>query len=543
MTRLTGKNGIRVMAVAAWAGCAGLTAACLPASGEPTAARAPMAGDPTAAVAGADAECPGAKGPGDSARRQLRAMWIATVAGIDWPRDTADAAERKKADYRRLLDHAKALNLNAVFVQIRPSADAFYRSPHEPWSQWISGKQGKDPGFDVLEFFIAEAHARDLEFHAWFNPYRVNRNPDLKKLHPSNPARRNPSWVRKYGGGLWYDPGLPQVRNLTTKVVLDVVRKYDIDAVHFDDYFYPYPAGGDFPDGATYRKYGKGKSRAAWRRANVNTLVRELSEQIRGVKEHVRFGISPFGVWRNRSTDPKGSPTRALQSYDDIYADTRTWIKKEWVDYITPQLYWPVGDSRADYKPLVKWWAEQVSGTKVQLTIGQGAYRVGSAGPWKKAGELSAHLTLNAGYPQVRGDVYFSAKDLIGDRLGFASRLRKDHYAVPAIPPLVPGRGGRAPSPVTDVRAEEASGGRGVQVRWTASPGGATAYAVYRVAGKAAECAPVDPAKLLATVRGGRIVDTSAKPGQTYTYQVTALDRLHHESPPGKGATVTAPGG
>jgi uncharacterized lipoprotein YddW (UPF0748 family) len=371
---------------------------------------------------------------------QVRGMWIATVKHIDWPH--THGVRSQQAEFRRLLDAAKRMRLNAVYVQIRPTADAFYHSPYEPWSQWITGKQGRDPGYDVLGFMLREAHARGLEFHAWFNPYRVSRRPRLKALAPSNPARRHPDWVRHYAKQLWYDPGLPQVRDLVTKVVLDVVRKYDIDGVHFDDYFYPYPAGGrPFPDKATYKTYGKGLSRAAWRRHNVDTLIQGLSRRIHETKPQVRFGVSPFGVWRNKSTDPAGSDTHALQSYDALYADTRTWVRRGWIDYITPQLYWPIGDRRADYRTLVDWWSRQVAGTSVQLTIGQAAYRVGTTKRWKRPDELSRHLTLNRRYPQVQGDVFFSATSVVADRRGWATRLRAAHYSSPAT-------GGSAPGPL-----------------------------------------------------------------------------------------------
>ncbi|RFS82327.1 hypothetical protein D0T12_26280 [Actinomadura spongiicola] len=512
--------------------------------------------------AGAATECPRVDPPDDADGRQLRGMWIATVAGIDWPKDTADTAAEQKRQFTRLLDTATDMKLNAVFVQIRPNSDAFYPSPYEPWSQWITGTQGKDPGYDVLAFMIKEARARNLEFHAWFNPYRISRQDDLKKLSPKSPARQHPDWVRKYGKGLWYDPGLPQVRDLATRVVMDVVTKYDIDAVHFDDYFYPYPEGGaQFPDQATYKAHGRGADKDDWRRENVNTLVRTLSEKIHDAKPWVRFGISPFGVWRNKSTDPAGSATRALQSYDDVYADTRTWIKKGWIDYVTPQLYWPIGDPRADYAELVRWWADQVDGTGVQLTIGQGAYRVGADAAWKNPAELSRHLTLNAEHPEVRGDVFFSASDIAANKRGFADRLRADHYARPAIPPAAdhPGRprDDTAPPPaVRNTTATPLDGVRdsaaGVRVTWRSATATATdadadadaaSYAVYRVDGERPGCAPVDPAHLIGHVRGPRLDDPTARPGRTYTYYVTALNSLHHQSRPGRGATVTTPQG
>ncbi|WP_067472144.1 glycoside hydrolase family 10 protein [Actinomadura hibisca] len=530
--RRTG-TGVRLASAALTAGA--LTA-CVPAMGgdDGKGARKDAGRAPVPAV---QAECKGVPAPGDSKARQLRGMWIATVANIDWPKDGDRTAAQQQARFRQLLDTAKAMNLNAVFVQIRPNSDAFYPSPYEPWSQWITGTPGKDPGYDVLDFMVKEAHARNLEFHAWFNPYRVARHDDLDKLAPDSPARKHPDWVRKYGGGMWYDPGLPQVRDLATKAVMDVVGKYDVDAVHFDDYFYPYPEGtGDYPDQATFKTYGKGMKLADWRRRNVDELVSSLSRRIHDAKPWVRFGISPFGVWRNKSTDPAGSATSALQSHDAQYADTRKWIREGWIDYVTPQLYWPIGDRRADYATLVDWWSRQVAGTKVQLTIGQAAYRVGEDATWKNPAELSRHLTLNARHPEVRGDVYFSAANVAANKQGFAARLRADHYARPAIPPAAPTGGGKAPAATQGTAV--ADDDKGVRVQWRPAEG-ATYYAVYRTDGKGPACGPVDPARLLATVRGGGVIDPTAKPGHTYTYQVTALDRLHHESAPGRAATVT----
>jgi uncharacterized lipoprotein YddW (UPF0748 family) len=497
---------------------------------EPPAGEAPRA-------AARPAECSSVAAPGDSAARQVRGMWIATVQNTDWPSRAGESVQRQKAEYIRLLDTAKAMNFNAVYVQVRPAGDAFYKSPYEPWSQWLTGTQGKDPGYDVLQFLIKEAHARDLEFHAWFNPYRASMTPDRSKLAPNSPARQHPGWAPRYGANLWYDPGLPQVQDLVSKVILDVVNRYDIDGVHFDDYFYPYPGSGDFPDRATFRAYGKGfSSVVAWRRHNVDTLVQNLSARIHRAKPWVKFGISPFGVWRNAGSDPNGSRTQALQSYDDIYADSRLWVKKGWLDYVTPQLYWQIGDPRADYRTLVDWWARQVAGTGVELSIGQAAYRVGDSPAWRNPAELSRHLTINARYPAVRGDVYFSARNVASNTLGFATRLRRDHYQRPAIIPVIPKLGGSAPRPAAGVAASP--GGRSVKVRWQGS--GATSYAVYRVAGKGAACAPVDPKSLLVTMRGTGITDPTVKPGATYTYYVTALDRLHHESSPARGATVVA---
>ena len=263
-------------------------------------------------------------------KRQFRAMWIASVANIDWPSRPGLTVAEQKAEYLRLLDAAQRNRLNAVVVQVRPTADSFWPSPYEPWSEWLTGVQGQDPGYDPLRFAVDEAHARNLEFHAWFNPYRVSMQTDPGKLTPEHPARQHPDWVLPYGGKLYYDPGIPAVRRFVEDAILHAVKRYDVDAVHFDDYFYPYPAGTEqFDDEDTYQRYGAGfPDKAAWRRNNIDLLVEELSDRITRTKPWVKFGISPFAVWRNKATDPEGSDTTAgAQTYDDLYADTRKWVR------------------------------------------------------------------------------------------------------------------------------------------------------------------------------------------------------------------------
>ena len=459
-------------------------------------------------------------------------MWIATVGNGDWPDRPGLSASKQQAQYRHLLDVAKKLNLNTVYVQIRPTADAFYRSPYEPWSQYLTGHQGGDPGYDPMRFLLAEAHKRGLEFHAWFNPYRVSTQTDLKKLAANNPARRHPDWVRRYGNALWYDPGLPQVRSLIDQVVLDVVRKYDVDGVHLDDYFYPYPLPGrPFPDKATFKKYGAGaKSVGDWRRRNVDQLVEGLHTHIHQAKQWVSFGISPFGVWRNKSSDKAGSDTAALQSYDDIYADSRGWVKKGWLDYVTPQLYWPIGFKAADYRVLTAWWSKQVAGTPVHLVIGQAAYQVAIGPGWSDPAELSRHLTLDATHPEIDGDAFFSARDLAQDRKGFATRLRRDHYPRPAIPPVNGKPAGPPPSAPGRLTV-----GKDGKLTWKGT--GAATYAIYRAPAKSPTCIAPDGRYLLKVVPGTvhDTTDPAAKAGH-YTYYVTALDRFHRESSTSRGA-------
>jgi uncharacterized lipoprotein YddW (UPF0748 family) len=275
-------------------------------------------------------------------KREFRAAWIATVANIDWPLKGGLPAEEQRASFIRLLDRMARMRMNAVIVQIRPAADAFYPSDKEPWSRYLTGKQGKppEPYYDPLQFMIAEAHKRNMEFHAWFNPFRAlvgksNPNP------PEHVTRRHPEWVVSYGGKSYLNPGIPEARAYVTDVILDVVRRYDIDAVHLDDYFYPYRiAGQEFGDAAAFRKYNpEHLSRDDWRRNNVSTFIRELNARIKAEKAYVKLGISPFGVWRNASKDPRGSATRGGQTnYDDLYADVRLWMEKGWIDYLLPQL-------------------------------------------------------------------------------------------------------------------------------------------------------------------------------------------------------------
>ncbi|MEU3465069.1 family 10 glycosylhydrolase [Streptomyces sp. NPDC006733] len=394
------------------------------------------AGAVAAAAAGTPAAAAGTAP--DAARhrpaRQFRGMWIATVANIDWPSAPGLPATEQRRELLALLDTAVERRLNAVILQVRPTADAMWPSPYEPWSQYLTGTQGQDPGWDPLGTAVREAHRRGLELHAWFNPYRVANHTDPTRLVPTHPARVHPDWVVPYGGKLYYNPGLPEVRRFVQDAMLDAVRRYPIDAVHWDDYFYPYPVAGQvFDDDAAYAAHGAGfPDRAAWRRDNTDRLVRETALRIKRIRPRTRFGISPFGVWRNRATDPLGSDTAAgVQTYDDLNADTRGWVKKGWIDYIVPQVYWNIGFPPADYAKLVPWWADVVAGTGVDLYIGEALYKVGVAGQpaaWQDPAELSRHLTFDRDHPQVRGNVFFSAAQVVSDPLGAMTRVVADHY-------------------------------------------------------------------------------------------------------------------
>ncbi|MFJ4781349.1 glycoside hydrolase family 10 protein [Streptomyces sp. NPDC088762] len=387
------------------------------------------------------AQRPGPAGDGDApgpfrgaAAPEFRGMWIATVSNVDWPSESGLSAQAQRAELIGLLDSAVRRRLNVVILQVRPAADALWPSRLEPWSQWLTGEQGVDPGWDPLGTAVAEAHARGLELHAWFNPYRVANHTDPDLLAPEHPVRRNPDWAVEYGGKLFYNPGLPEVRLFVQEAMLDAVSRYPVDGVHWDDYFYPYPVEGeDFDDDEAFEEYGADfPSRADWRRHNTDTLVREMSERLRTVRPAARFGVSPFAVWRNSDRDPSGSPTRAgLGTYDDLYADTRKWVTEGWIDYIVPQAYWHIGHPTADYADVVPWWARTVAGTGVDLYVGEALYRCDADSPtaaWRDPAELSRHVRFARQYREVRGHSYFSAKQVAADPNGAMARVVADHY-------------------------------------------------------------------------------------------------------------------
>ncbi|MFD7203560.1 glycoside hydrolase family 10 protein [Streptomyces sp. NPDC059893] len=366
--------------------------------------------------------------------RDMRGMWLATVANRDWPSKPGLSAAQQRVELIAHLDTAVGRHLNAVVFQVRPTADALWPSPYEPWSNVLTGVQGKSPGWDPLGTAVTEAHRRGLELHAWFNPYRIANHTDVSRLVSTHPARLHPDWVVPYGGKLYYNPGLPDVRTFVQDAMLDAVRRYDIDAVHWDDYFYPYPVAGQvFDDAEAYAAYGGGfPDRASWRRDNTDRLVREMAASVKRIRPRTQFGISPFGVWRNAATDPLGSDTRAgVQTYDDLHADTRKWVRERWIDYICPQIYWNIGFAAADYAKLVPWWSDVARGTGVRLYAGEALYKAGDpAQPaqWQDPAELSRHLTFAERYPQVNGHVFFSAKEVGADRIGAMARVVEDHY-------------------------------------------------------------------------------------------------------------------
>ncbi|MEO7119868.1 MAG: family 10 glycosylhydrolase [Ginsengibacter sp.] len=370
---------------------------------------------------------------------EFRGVWVATVDNIDFPSDRFLNSFNQRAEFVSLLDMNKRNGMNAVVVQIRPAADAFYPSQYEPWSEFLTGTQGKPPSpyYDPLEFMITETHKRGMEFHAWMNPYRAVFNIKKSSIAPTHITKVHPEWFIDYGSNKIFDPGNKDVQKFVCNVVKDVVSRYNIDAIHFDDYFYPYRiAGKEFEDTASFRKYGNGMDKETWRRSNVDSIIVMLSKTIKQVNPLCKFGISPFGVWRNIAKDPEGSNTRAGQTnYDDLYADILLWLKMKWIDYVAPQLYWEFGHKVVGYEVLIDWWARHAYGR--QLYIGQGIYRAMEAKSyaWKNKNELPAQIRKLREYPTVQGSIFFSSSSFKSNPNGWSDSLRNNYYRYPAIVP------------------------------------------------------------------------------------------------------------
>lgn len=375
----------------------------------------------------------------ESPKPEMRAVWIATVDNIDWPSQPTLSSAQQKNDFIRLLDMHQRNGINALIVQVRPSSDAFYPSPFEPWSQWLTGKQGQAPVpyYDPLEFMITETHKRGMEFHAWMNPYRAVFNIYHSSIAPNHITRIHPEWFLTYGDKRYFDPGNKQAQEYVANVVRDVVKRYKVDAIHFDDYFYPYPLPGKvFPDFSSYMKFGNGMSRDDWRRSNVDSIILKLHNVIKQENKDCQFGISPFGVWRNADKDPNGSNTKAgPTNYDFLYADILLWLKNSWIDYVAPQIYWEIGHKAADYDVLVDWWSKNTFGKNCY--IGLGMYKAGSNKAWKEKSQLPRQIQKIRNTPNIHGMAFFSSKSLEKNLNGWGDSLRLNYFRLPAPTPKV----------------------------------------------------------------------------------------------------------
>jgi uncharacterized lipoprotein YddW (UPF0748 family) len=372
---------------------------------------------------------------------EFRGVWIATVDNIDWPARGVVDAESQKADFIRQLDLHQANGMNAMIVQVRPAADAFYPSKYEPWSQWLTGRQGQAPSpyYDPLQFMIEETHKRGMEFHAWCNPYRANFNVKSASIAQDHITKKHPEWFLTYGDKKYFNPANKQAQKFVVDVIRDIVKRYDVDAIHMDDYFYPYRiAGKEFPDEKAYKNSGATLSKDDWRRSNVDTIISKLSLAIKQEKPWVKFGISPFSVWRNSDRDPEGSETKAgVTNYDDLYANILLWLEKKWIDYVAPQLYLEIGHDKIAYEKMLDWWSRHSYGR--HLYIGHGIYRTQEkpSKAWRDPNELPNQIELLRQYPNVQGSVYYSSKIFDKNPNGWNDSLKNNYYRAPALIPTM----------------------------------------------------------------------------------------------------------
>lgn len=374
-------------------------------------------------------------------KREFRGVWVATVVNIDWPKNGNDSAEKQKTDFLKILDFYERENYNAVIVQVRAAGDAFYQSDYAPYSRFLTGEEGIAPKWntDVLEWMINETHERGMEFHAWLNPYRATFDENFEVLSETHDYCTHPEWIVHYGKKNYYNPGLPEVRNHFSNIIAELVTNYDVDAIHFDDYFYPYKVLNEvFDDSVAFKMYAQEHQKLDdWRRSNIDSLVRQSHETIKSIKPWVQFGISPFGVWKNNSTDPKGSDTKAGQTtYEDLYADPLLWMEKGWIDYLAPQVYWSMDLPVASHRKIVDWWAKNNYNTN--LYVGNGPYKIrnNSDKAWEEKKELPMQLELARNTPQIQGNIMFSAKSLMTDKDDVVEYIHKKYYKKPALNPI-----------------------------------------------------------------------------------------------------------
>ncbi len=468
-------------------------------------------------------------------KREMRGAWIATVANIDWPTTKENKSEIQKQELILLLDSLYRQGINTVIFQCRPTGDALYKSEIEPWSEWLTGKQGECPknDFDPLKTMVEEAHKRGMEVHAWINPYRVTNN-EKAVLSKEHLYYKKPELFVQYGGKIYFNPGLKETEKHLLQVLKDIVLRYDVDALHLDDYFYPYPVNGkDFPDDETFKKNPKGfKNKGDWRRDNVNHTVKRIHEMLQETKPWVQFGISPFGVWRNASKDSRGSKTRAgITNYDDLYADVLLWAKEGWIDYIAPQLYWEIGKKGADYAIVARWWRENIpSSCHLYFGLYASGLEVNSPRAWKTPNELVRQMRFNNDESiNIDGLLFYSTHYFLRNPQGLLDSLRNDFFQCPAITP-VKGEAPEAFSPI-NLRMD------GDTLRWdkvVADEGDVISYYLVYAYPEEVSCDFESVDGLV-----GKTIDTqyvfdkeTLLSNDHYTITVTAVNRYRSESEP-----------
>ena len=475
-------------------------------------------------------------------KREFRGAWLHVIGQSQYQNM---GTNRAKQYIQQQLDKLQAAGCNAVIFQVRPTADALYKSDLEPWSAWLTGTRGKapDPDWDPMEFTIQEAHNRGMEFHAWLNPYRVTSS--AKEVLPaSHMSKKHPERFVKFNGQTFFDPAYPENRDFICRVVEDIVSRYDVDAIHIDDYFYPYPANGKKfnADDASYAKFGKGMERNAWRRKNVDMLIEQLHSTIKETKPWVRFGVSPFGIWRNKKSDPRGSNSSGLQNYDDLYADVLLWAEKGWVDYVVPQLYWSLDLAAAPSRHLAQWWNDHIP-SDVQLYIGQDTKRtMDSADPKNHdTNELDTKVRLSRRLDNVDGNVWWHGYWVTDNYKGVADSLATKYQRTIALPPAWGDQKVR-PQRVSNLEVQRYDGKTFLE--WKEPEHGAeekaddaVMYVVYSFLPGERTDDLSDAETIIAVTPFSRVLisdDEDPESVRGMTFAVTSLDRMNRESTPVK---------
>lgn len=484
--------------------------------------------------------------------REFRGVWVATTKRIDYPNVATTDANTLKNNYESLLSKYKNAGYNAVIFQVRPAADAFYKSEYEPWSEWLTGKQGRAPVpyFDPLEFMVAKTHAAKMEFHAWFNPFRAVATIKYADVCANHISNTKPEWFFTYGGSKYFDPGIPEVRDYLIKIIVDVVTRYDIDGVHFDDYFYPYPVVDEkrkiveIDDNLTFKKYkGNFTDKADWRRNNVNIFIEQCYKAVKKVKPWVKFGVGPAGVWRNQREDPDGSPTNSLSGYDYLYADVVTWLKNGWVDYVAPQIYWNINHVYNQFEKCVDWWDRHAFGRNVY--IGLGAYNQENVTPgWTDPNEIPNQIMITRKFPNVEGVIVYRSTTITKNPMNMVTNVKNRCFSHNAMMPRMPWLENRPDAPEAGLVKSnkhylvywEKDNGKAIQ-----PAGSAVFYSIYRVKGKKPDFKPSPRNFLKFTDSCDLQLFTKGKSlfrKQYYTYKITSFNRYHVESEPSNAIII-----
>lgn len=468
----------------------------------------------------------------NSPKREFRAVWVSTIFNLDWPSEKGLSVKEQQKEMIRIFDRCKELGMNAVIVQIRPSGDAFYKSAFEPWSEWLMGKQGQKPvpSYDPLQFMVEEAHKRQLEFHAWVNPFRAISHHRFSSVADQHTTERHPDWFFFHHKSYYFNPGNPEARKFVVKVVMDIVSRYDIDGLHFDDYFYPYPKP-DHPiqDQEFYNRYGKKFKRISdWRRNNIDLFIQDVSKGIRNIKPHVKFGVSPIGVWRNKNKDKDGSDTNISSTYDNLYADVRKWIREGWVDYMAPQMYWDTQHKNANYGEILNWWAD--NSYERHVYVGHAFYKQ-EYKIWKSRKEINLQIDMRRKRPEFKGGAFFSAKSLFVPDLKADELLGDQAHKYPALVPEMSWKD--SIPPLAPTWAEVISFGGDKLIRWgkpirAADGEYAHEYVLYGFDADE-EIDLTNARNIIQTLSNTWTIDKRSRPAG-YRYIISSLDRLKNES-------------